>query len=116
MKEVKEDLGVGADARVHIFPTLKNIIINKSDKTPHMSYSLKINIKKKTIKNIIMNSLDKRKHIRKHKRCIPCLSCITTKLKTSTIKSEKNNETRMLIDEENETKDCECDNKIKKND
>ena len=53
-----------------------------------------------------MNSLDKRKHIRKHKRCIPCLSCITKKLKTSTITSEKNNETRMLIEEENENKDC----------
>jgi hypothetical protein len=116
MKKVKEDLGANADARVHIFPTLKNIIINNLDETPHFSYSLKINIKKKTIINTIMNSLDKRKHIRKHKRCIPCLSCITKKLKTSTITSEKNNETRMLIEEENENKDCECDNKIKKND
>jgi len=46
MKEVKEYLGVGANARVHIFPALKNIIINLSVQTPHFSYSLKINIKK----------------------------------------------------------------------
>jgi hypothetical protein len=34
MKEVKEDLGADANARVHIFPTLKNIIIKYLGQDP----------------------------------------------------------------------------------